>query len=413
MEGVAGVGGSDARVGFRHVLRLPGALRAFLPALVGKLSFAMVSLAILLLIRDHVDSFLLAGLATGIFGVSNVAAAPVRARLVDRWGQRRVLNSLASGYALSLIALVVVTIIHGPAATIVLAAALAGLFLPPIGAAMRVVWSTVSPSETHKTRAYGMDAVAEELVFTLGPLVVAGVILLWSPAAAVLCAAVVGVAGTLGMTSSLASRGIPAQRATGRSAVFGPLTSPGMTPMLLALFGVGIVLGATEILATALSEQLGHSELAGVLLAAFALGSAVGGLIYSSRSWPGKGARRLIALSTGMSFASGSLLLAYDLAQTAIALIAIGLFLAPAMVTGYLLADEFTDASERTEASVWVNTAVNSGAAISVAGLGWVLDHADVASAVLTTIIAAAAFVAIAAPGLVRRGASISVEVVS
>ncbi|RII85519.1 hypothetical protein DZF98_17460, partial [Clavibacter californiensis] len=60
----------------------------------------------------------------------------------------------------------------------------------------------------------------------------------------------------------------------------------------------------------------------------------------------------------------------------AAALVPVGLFLAPAMVTGYLLADAQTEPSVRTEASAWVNTAVNTGVALAAAAVGAVVDAA-------------------------------------
>lgn len=397
--------------GYRHVVRIPGAIRAFAPTLVGKLSFAMVSLAMLLLVQAEQHTFLVAGLATGAFGVANVASAPTRARLVDRWGQRRTLNALAIGYAVLLIAFVAVTVAGSPAAVIVVTAALAGLFPPPIGAAMRVIWARLSPSDSHKTRAYGLDAVAEELVFTVGPVGVAGLAVLWSPAAAVLCAAALALAGTVGMTSSAGSRGVtatvPARRAR---RTLGALAAPGMAPMLLVLVAVGAILGSVEILAAAFADNLGNPDLAGLLLATFAAGSAAGGLVYGGTSWPGTAAHRLLILGVAMTLACGGLLLISDSPAVAIALVAVGLFLAPAMITGYLLADDLTTAAERTEASAWVNTAVNAGAALSVAGIGLLIDQAGVQTAVLVTTATAGLCILAAAPFLLFRAPTSTAE---
>jgi len=54
----------------------------------------------------------------------------------------------------------------------------------------------------------------------------------------------------------------------------------------------------------------------------------------------------------------------------AVLLIVLGLFVAPAVVTGYLLSDDLTPAIARTEASTWFNTASNAGAAAAAALAG-------------------------------------------
>lgn len=55
----------------------------------------------------------------------------------------------------------------------------------------------------------------------------------------------------------------------------------------------------------------------------------------------------------------------------------VGFFLAPSLVTGYLLADELTAVEVRTEASSWINTAVNAGAAIASVVVGFAVDSLE------------------------------------
>jgi predicted MFS family arabinose efflux permease len=43
-------------------------------------------------------------------------------------------------------------------------------------------------------------------------------------------------------------------------------------------------------------------------------------------------------------------------------------------VTGYLLADDLTAAEVRTEASSWINAAVNAGAAVAAVMVGFAMD---------------------------------------
>ena len=58
-------------------------------------------------------------------------------------------------------------------------------------------------------------------------------------------------------------------------------------------------------------------------------------------------------------------------------LVAVGFFLAPSLVTGYLLADDITAVEVRTEASSWINTAVNAGAAVAAVIVGFTVDAGD------------------------------------
>ncbi|MFT2753273.1 MFS transporter [Clavibacter sp. Sh2088] len=416
---------SPARTGYLAVLALPGALRAFLPAMLGRLSFAMVALGLLLLVQARTGSFAAAGFATGAFGLANVLASPARARLVDARGQRPVLVALAVAHALGLLGVLAVVRIGAPVGIVVAASALAGLALPPLGAAMRVVWAALVPDPGMRTRAYSLDAVGEEVVFTVGPLIVAALVAVADPEVAVLASAAATMLGTLGMTSSPLSRAQGARpvpppgaraaggRAGGRSA--DPLRQPLVIPLLVTLLGVGAVLGSVEVAVAALAERAGGTALAGPLLAAFAAGSAVGGLAYGTRAWRVPVRIRLVALVAAMLVATavlGAVAARIPAAPDALALlllgaalVPVGLFLAPAMVSGYLLADERTAPSVRTEASAWVNTAVNTGVALAAAAVGAVVDAAGPVAGIAVGGVAALVVAGIAAPRLLRRSA--------
>lgn len=387
---------------YLEVLRTPQALRVFLPALLGRLSFAMVTLALLFAVQESTSSFALAGAATGAFGLANVLASPYRARLVDRWGQRATLNALAALYAIGLCGLGAVTAtVHPPVWAVLTLAGLTGLAPPPLGAAMRVLWGRIAATPGIRVRAYSVDAVAEEVLFTTGPLLVAAVIALSSPTVALFVTAAVAFAGTLGMTSSAASRSHPPASLSPNRRTR-PLRQPGFIPVLVALLGVGIVLGVVEVAAPAVAVAAGSPALAGLLLAAFAAGSTVGGLGYGRRAWRSSPARRLVVLGVGMALLTGLLALAPGVVLLGFGLAAVGFFLAPSLVTGYLLADDLTDEEVRTEASSWINTAVNAGAALAAAAAGVAVEAASPSAAFVMGAAAALLCVLVAAPLLVR-----------
>lgn len=365
-------------VGYVEVLRTPGAMRVFIPALAGRLSFAMVTLVLLFAVQQSTDSFAVAGAATGAFGLANVIASPYRARFVDRKGQRFALNLMAIGFAAGLSAIAVLTAQLTPSAWAIIGlSAIVGLFPPPLGASMRVIWSSLTTPGALRTKAYSVDAVCEELLFTTGPLIAAGAVSLASPAAGLLLTAAVGLAGTLGMTSSPVSRQHIAAPPASGSKASRPLRQPGFVAVLVALLAVGVVLGTVEVVAPAVAIGLGSVGLAGILLAAFAGGSAVGGLLYGHRTWGNSLLTRLFIAGAIMSVLCALLAIIPTTIVLGLGLAAVGFFLAPSLITGYLLADDLTSPEVRTEASSWINTAVNAGAAAAATGVGFAVDAFD------------------------------------
>ncbi|MEU0985194.1 MFS transporter [Streptomyces sp. NPDC005953] len=357
------------------VLLLPGALRAFLPALIGRSALAMGGLALLLAIQEGTGSYAQAGFATAAFGIANVIAAPWRARAVDRFGQRTALTTMASGQATGFIALALLTEAEGVAAFwfLVLSAAV-GLSAPPLGAAMRMVWASITTAGDQRTKAFSIDAVCEELLFVGGPVIITAIIVASSPGVGLWVTAAAVLGGTAAMTSSASSRAL---RGRGGSGARGdrPLRQPGFVRVLIVLLGVGGVLGVAEIAAPAVAAQHDAVAASGWLLAAFAAGSAIGGLLYGQLDLKGGIGGRLFVLCVSMGLAAVLVSQLDTLALFAAGLALVGLFLAPSLITGYLIADTLVPVSGRTEASTWINTSVNLGASLASAVAGIVIER--------------------------------------
>ena len=248
-----------------------------------------------------------------------------------------------------------------------------GLVPPPLGASMRVLWGSLTAPGALRTKAYSIDAVCEELLFTTGPLIAAATLSAASPTVGLVATATVALAGTLGMTSSSLSRQHVAVTATPRKSSR-PLRQSGFVAALIALLGVGVILGTVEVVAPAIADKQGSVGLAGILLASFAAGSAVGGLLYGQRTWKSSLLKRLLISVTVMIALCALLTTIEFVVVLNFGLAAVGFFLAPSLVTGYLLADDLTAAEVRTEASSWINTAVNAGAAVAAVMVGFAVD---------------------------------------
>lgn len=356
------------------VLTLPGALRAFIPALIGRLAFAMVGLALLLAVHDSTGSFALAGLVTAVSGIANVLASPWRARAVDRWGQRHVLPLLALAEVASLVAFAIVAAFPAPSVVSLLTlSAVIGVASPPLGAAMRVVWSSLTEPGKQRKSAFSLDATCEELLFVAGPVLAAGIVTAASPSVGIIVAAACAAVGAVGLALSSASQQVPRSPGPlGRADR--PLRQGGFVRVLVALVGVGLVLGVVEVFAPAHAAAQHAVELSGWLLAAFAAGSALGGLVYGTLPLRSPLVFRLGALITALSVTVALLPLAPTMIVLAIGLFVAGLSLAPSLITGYLIADETVISSAQTEASAWISTVINLGASIGAGIAGIVID---------------------------------------
>ena len=159
----------DRAATYGTVLRLSGAPRAFTAATLGRLSYATMSLSLLVTVEHATGSYATAGTALAAFALASVAM-PAKSRLVDHHGQRRVLPALSVAFAGSLLAIVGATVLGTTATWTYLAlAVMAGIAAPPLGPSMRALWAALTPDLAMRQRAYSLDGVVEEAPMPSGP----------------------------------------------------------------------------------------------------------------------------------------------------------------------------------------------------------------------------------------------------
>jgi len=364
-------------VSYAAVLRRPGVLRAFTAAVVGRLSYGMISLALLLTVQDATGSYAAAGVALGGYALTSFVM-PVKSRLIDRLGAAAVLPGLSVGLTLCLLALAGLASVGVAApATFVALAVGAGLFAPPLGPSMRAIWAGVTPEPEARRRAYSLDGVVEEVLFAVGPLLVAVILLVSSSLAVVVVTAVLNLVGTLALVTSAASRGHgqPHRSPAARSRWTGPLTRPGFAVLLVVLLGVGLGGGPLEVALVARAEAAGRSASIGYLLAALSVGSAVGGLLWGRFVHQHRPREHLAGLVATSAALGAALVPAGNLAIVAGLLFLTGLASSPLLVTAYLTADDLVLEEQQREASTWVSTVGNLGVAFGASAAGVIIDH--------------------------------------
>ena len=350
---------------YARVLRLPHARRTFATALLGRLSYGVVPLSVMLAVNRASGSYAVAGAVMALFGATVVLLAPARAALIDRHGPRRALVPLLAAYTV-LLGLLTVAVWRPGAPPVLLGTltALAGACVPPLGPTMRTVWSRLAQDDKALLRrAYSLDGVAEELLFVSGPLLVGFLVGVAAPTAGIVVGAVLMVAGAAGFVRSPAVRAVPpagsssVRRDRGGRRVLRRVGRP-----VVAAAGVGLGVGVLDLLVVAFAERHHHGgESVAWVLAALSAGSAVGGMLNGAVDWGVPARARLALLTACLGLALVGAGLAPGLGTLALVMAGAGFFVSPALTTAYLIADEAVAPEARTQAGAWVNTAVNAG----------------------------------------------------
>jgi MFS family permease len=206
---------------YSELLTQPALRSAIAASVLGRLPIGITGLAILMLTQDSRGSFGLGGAVAACYVAGLATVAPLFGRLIDRYGPRSTLLACAFAFPAALAALVVALTGSGPLWVAFLLALATGAFFPPITVCMRTFLKQQLKEDQLLGTAYSLESVVIEMIFILGPVIVAIFVALASPAAAVLFAAACGCAGTLMFQRSraLAQWRIEPR---GKASLFGP-----------------------------------------------------------------------------------------------------------------------------------------------------------------------------------------------
>jgi predicted MFS family arabinose efflux permease len=357
-------------VGYLEILRARHATRLLIGTLVGRLPNATAAIAIVLFIRAEGGTYSLAGALAAVYGVANAVGQPVLGRLVDVHGQPRVQLPAAILSALAMTVFACRGTDPLPLAYVAVAAA--GLFAPPLEGGLRALWPAVLRREEQVHTAYAMDAVAQEVMFTVGPLLVTVFVSLWSAPVALVVLNVIGVLGALSVVVSPPSR---AWRSAPRAAHWlGALRSPGLLALLGAFLFVGMALGSITVASVPYADGHGGDVVYGWLMAAIGLGALLGGTVYGGRQWTGAPERRLRVLVGLLAVCYLPLMLMPGAVAMVLLTVLAGVFLAPALACAFIIVDRHAPEGTVTEAFSWLVTTFTVGASVGTGVAGPVVE---------------------------------------
>ena len=382
---------------YRAIFTTPGT-RAFSAAgLVGRMPLSMLGIGIVTMVSQVTGRYGLAGALTAVLALSGAACGPLVSRLVDRYGQRRVLRPVTAVTVASVAALLVCVRIGTPDWAYFACVLGAGL-TPSMGAMVRARWSEIhrgSPDLLHT--AYSVEAVVDEIVFILGPIMSIGLCTVWFAEAGPLLAALFLGIGVALLTAQRATEppAHPRTHLSGGSA----LRAPGL-PVLVGVFvGTGTVFGAVDVATVAFADERGHKALASLVLATCALGSCLAGLVFGLLRPRGTVTGRFrwgIAL---MAVSMIPPLLVGNLWFLALALFLAGTTIAPTMVTAMGLVEQLVPRGRLTEGITWTSTGLAAGVALGAALAGRLVDTQGASAAFAVPACAAAVAAGVAFAG--------------
>ncbi len=357
---------------YADLLRRPGTLRFSAAGFVQRFPMSMLGLGVVLFLTLRGESYGLAGAVSATGALATAAFGPFLSRGIDRYTQHRVFPYAVAFSIAMLVLFVVLVLADAPIWTWFLTMALGEGAIPHVGSAIRARWAYVLTEPSTVRTAFALESVLDEVVFVAGPPVATLLAVSWESWGAIAASILLLLVGTVLLVPQRATEppAAGAEHREGRAAI----RYPGVPLVFSVFILVGGVFGSSEVSTVAFAAEHDARSWAGVLLALYAAGSAVAGLVLGTLhprmplhlQWR----TALIALAVvGLPFPLvGSLVVLGALSLVA------GLAVAPSLITGLALIEQLVPAQRLTEGLTVGMAGLTVGFAVGTTVSGLLID---------------------------------------
>ncbi|MEY9872642.1 MFS family permease [Streptacidiphilus sp. MAP12-33] len=365
----------------------PGSLAFSAAGFIARMPMSMVGIGLVTMLSALRGDYALGGAVSATIALAAALLGPQVARLVDRYGQTRIALRATGVTVAALGALLLCAAFGAPDWTLFVCALVVGC-MPAIGSLVRARWAYLYQGSPLLHTAYSFESVVDEVVFIVGPILAVGLSTSWFPEAGPLLATVLLAVGTLLFCTQTGTE--PPVHPHARSAEGGSaLRTRGLLVLVLTFVGVGAVFGSVEVTTVAFADHLHHKALSSVVLAIYALGSCVAGIVFGALKLKGQLSRRFLTGILTLAVSMLPLLFVKNLVTLAAALFVAGLSISPTMVTTMALVERIVPTAKLTEGMTWTTTGLAVGVAFGSSAAGWVVDGAGASAGYWVTVTAA------------------------
>lgn len=237
-----------------------------------RMAYGMISLSIFFKVQQATGSIAIAGLATGVNGVTGATTAGLRGTLIDRFGMKIPLRFFAPSYAL----LILLFSTGSSKTQLIIFAGILGFSAPPINLSIRPLWKVTVPADQIRT-AYAIDTAVMNSVGIFGPLLATTVSLNHSPQMALrICSLLIFIGGAALSMSPQLKKWKPEKKSSSDLAVW---RTPAMQLLMFEGVFIGLGWGAFDIAVPAFTTLENIPQRTGIIFAIMATGNVVGGLV--------------------------------------------------------------------------------------------------------------------------------------
>ena len=369
---------------YLQVLRRPGAARFSAAGMLARMQMSMAGLGAVMLLSAERGSFAVAGTVSSIYALSAAAISPQLSRMIDIRGQRRVVPGQLLVHVPVIVSMIFVAVFTELTWPIYGLAFLAGASQPMIGPLVRTRWSAMLSGDPQLRVAFAWESLIDEAVFIIGPPLATVVALQLFPSAALLLATTLLLIGTCLLLTQRETEPQPSGRSRGRTGRPAILL-PGVAGITAIFALVGGIFGSFEVTTVAFAKEAGHAGVAGLLLALYAFGSLLAGLMFGVAKIKSSLLRQFGLSIAALALVTLPLPFLPNLVLVGAGLMLAGVACSPALITGMSLVEQIVPGHRLTETMSWIGSGMAVGIAIATPLAGVVIDNSGASDAYLVT----------------------------
>ncbi|MGW1007546.1 MFS transporter [Streptomyces sp. NPDC002520] len=378
---------------YRCLLRTPGAAAFFLPASLGRVGVAMTGLSIVWLVHSRTGTFAAAGLVSGGFAVAEALVAPQLARLVDRFGQTRVLPPALLAHAVAVAVLVSLVAADARAPLLILGGALVGAGVPQLGAMSSARWAALLRTDraAELPTAFALESLSNAVGYLVGPASVSALAAAGHPVAGTVLAASLTVIGGLVLAAQRGSAPPPAVAGSAHARADRSLLRSEVFLLMGLNLAIGVYFGAMQVSVTAFVVEHGAPSAAVPVFAVSNCSGLLAGWLYGLRRWRATPPVQLLAATGALMLGTLLLLTVGSPFGLGLAVVLTGATIPPLLVLFSVLTESAVHQTVLTQAFSWLGSAGAAGSAAAVAVSGRAIDSLGPRGGFAVTAAAAAA----------------------
>ncbi|KAB2670198.1 MFS family permease [Ochrobactrum sp. RC6B] len=383
---------------YREIFSAPGAVGFSAAAFFARLPIAMAPVGIVAMLAQTHGEYWLAGAVSATFALTNAFVSPQISRLVDRYGQSRIVMPATIVSVIAFVFLLIATNQGWANWTLFASAFFAGV-MPSIPAMVRARWTEIFRNRPELNTAFAFESAADELVYISGASLSVALAVSLFPEAGMLISTAFLAVGTVAFLLQRSSE--PPVRALDRnnpqrSAIW----SRPVQIITLALIFVGSTFATAEVSAVAITRELGEPGAASIVIGVYAIGSFLVGITLGALSIRIPLQRQLLIAVSVLALTA----LPLPFAGTSTALLATAVFvsgvaISPTFITAFGLIERRVPEAMLTEGITWVMTGIGIGMALGAFVSGWVVDNFGAGNGFWVSVVASLSAMAVVALG--------------